>query len=132
MKNIKKYLIRFLPIILFCSISVKQSAQTTEFKTLFGEVVNDSIDISGIHVINANSGGKTITDQQGSFQIGVRKMDSVYFSSVQIKKQLIVITEQIYSSDSIKVYLEPLVNVLDNVTVRRTIYLVIFNLIWHL
>ena len=118
MKNIKKYLIRFLPIILFCSISVKQSAQTTEFKTLFGEVVNDSIDISGIHVINANSGGKTITDQQGSFQIGVRKMDSVYFSSVQIKKQLIVITEQIYSSDSIKVYLEPLVNVLDNVTVR--------------
>ena len=45
-------------------------------------------------------------------------MDSVYFSSIQIKKQLIVITDQIYSSDSIKVYLEPLVNVLDNVTVR--------------
>ena len=45
-------------------------------------------------------------------------MDSVYFSSIQIKKQLIVITDQIYSSDSIKVYLEPLVNILDNVTVR--------------
>ena len=118
MKNIKKYLIRFFLIILFCSISVKQSAQTTEFKTLFGEVVNDSIDVSGIHVINASSGGKTITDLSGSFQIGIRKMDSVYFSSVQIKKQLIVITDQIYSSDSIKVYLEPLVNILENVTVR--------------
>ena len=45
-------------------------------------------------------------------------MDSVYFSSIQIKKQLIVITDQIYSSDSIKIYLEPLVNILDNVTVR--------------
>jgi len=117
-KNIKKYLISFLPVIIFSLIPLNHSAQTAEFKTLFGEVVNDSIDISGIHVINANSGGKTITDQKGSFQIGVRKMDSVYFSSIQIKKQLIVITDQIYSSDSIKVYLEPLVNVLDNVTVR--------------
>ena len=117
MKNIKKYLISFLPIIVFSLIPLNHCAQTAEFKTLFGEVVNDSIDISGIHVINANSGGKTITDQKGSFQIGVRKMDSVYFSSVQIKKQLIIMTDQIYNSDSIKVYLEPLVNVLDDVGV---------------
>jgi len=117
-KNIKKYLIRYLPLIFFCLIAVEQHAQKSEFKTLFGEVANDSIDISGIHVINASSGGKTITDQKGTFKIGIRKTDSIYFSSVQIKKQLIVITEQIYSSDSIKVYLEPLVNILENVTVR--------------
>ena len=100
MKNIKKYLISFLPVIIFSLIPLNHSAQTAEFKTLFGEVVNDSIDISGIHVINANSGGKTITDQKGSFQIGVRKMDSVYFSSIQIKKQLIVITCLLYTSDA--------------------------------
>ena len=93
MKNIKKYLISFLPVIIFSLIPLNHSAQTAEFKTLYGEVVNDSIDISGIHVINANSGGKTITDQKGSFQIGVRKMDSVYFSSVQMMKNLLKVLQ---------------------------------------
>ena len=89
MKNIKKYLISFLPVIIFSLIPLNHSAQTSEFKTLFEEVVNDSIDISGIHVINANSGGKTITDQKGGFQIGVRKMDSVFFSSIKLKNSLL-------------------------------------------
>ena len=45
MKNIKKYLISFLPVIIFSLIPLNHSAQTAEFKTLFGEVVNDSIEV---------------------------------------------------------------------------------------
>ena len=91
--------------------------QEKEFKTLVGEVINDSIDVSGIHVINGSSGGKSITDKNGFFKVGVRKNDSIYFTSIQIKTQMIIIEETVFKSDSIRVYLEPIVNQLDSVTV---------------
>ena len=72
-------------------------SQEKNFKTIIGQVVNDTISIGGIHVINSNSGSKTIT--------------------VQIKPQLIIIEEDVFMSDSIRVYLEPLVNELESVTV---------------
>ena len=97
--------------------SVGLIGQEKEFKTLVGEVINDSIDVSGIHVINGSSGGKSITDKNGFFKVGVRKNDSIYFTSIQIKTQMIIIEETVFKSDSIRVYLEPIVNQLDSVTV---------------
>ena len=91
--------------------------QEKNFKTLVGEVINDTIDVSGIHVINGSSGGKTITDKDGYFKVGVRKNDSIFFTSVQIKTQMIIIEETVFKSDSIRVYLEPIVNQLESVTV---------------
>ena len=92
-------------------------SQENNYKTLIGEVINDTIDVSGIHVINGSSGGKSITDKKGFFKVGVRKNDSIYFTSVQIKTQMIIIEEPIFQSDSIRIYLEPLVNELESVTV---------------
>ena len=97
--------------------SVGLIGQEKEFKTLVGEVINDSIDVSGIHVINGSSGGKSITDKNGFFKVGVRKNDSIYFTSIQIKTQMIIIEETVFKSDSIRVYLEPIVNQLESVTV---------------
>ena len=97
--------------------SVGLIGQEKEFKTLVGEVINDSIDVSGIHVINGSSGGKSITDKNGFFKVGVRKNDSIYFTSVQIKTQMIIIEETVFKTDSIRVYLEPIVNELESVTV---------------
>ena len=53
--------------------------QENNFKTIVGEVINDTIDISGIHVINSTSGAKTITDNKGFFKVGVRENDSIFF-----------------------------------------------------
>lgn len=92
-------------------------SQEKNFKTIIGQVVNDTISIGGIHVINSNSGSKTITDNLGFFEVGVRLNDSIFFTSVQIKPQLIIIEEDVFMSDSIRVYLEPLVNELESVTV---------------
>ena len=78
-------------------------SQENNYKTLIGEVINDTIDVSGIHVINGSSGGKSITDKKGFFKVGVRKNDSVYFTSVQIKTQMIIIEEPIFQSDSIRI-----------------------------
>ena len=87
------------------------------FKTIVGEVLNDTINVSGIHVINSSSGGKTITDSDGFFKVGVRENDSIFFTSVQIKTQMIIIEKSVYEADSIRVYLEPIVNELEGVTV---------------
>lgn len=92
-------------------------SQERNFKTIVGEVLNDTINVSGIHVINSSSGGKTITDSDGFFKVGVRENDSIFFTSVQIKTQMIIIEKSVYEADSIRVYLEPIVNELESVTV---------------
>ena len=104
-------------ILLILLFSSSLLCQEKNFKTLVGEVINDTIDVSGIHVINGSSGGKTITDKDGYFKVGVRKNDSIFFTSVQIKTQMIIIEETVFKSDSIRVYLEPIVNQLESVTV---------------
>ena len=104
-------------ILFFVFISNFLFSQERNFKTIVGEVLNDTINISGIHVINSSSGGKTITDSDGFFKVGVRKNDSIFFTSVQIKTQMIIIEKSVYEADSIRVYLEPIVNELEGVTV---------------
>ena len=39
------------------------------YKTFKGEVVNDSLNIIGIHIINKTSGARSITNQNGLFEI---------------------------------------------------------------
>ena len=107
--------IRYILFFLFASSFLY--SQENNFKTIVGEVINDTIDISGIHVINSTSGAKTITDNKGFFKVGVRENDSIFFTSVQIKTQLIIIEKAVYQSDSIRVYLEPIINELESVTV---------------
>ena len=121
MLNKAKSLLRVLPkinyILLILLFTNSLFSQEKNYKTLVGEVINDTINVSGIHVINGSSGGKTITDKDGFFKVGVRKNDSIYFTSVQIKTQMIIIEEPIFKSDSIRIYLEPIVNELESVTV---------------
>ena len=104
-------------ILFFVFISNFLFSQERNFKTIVGEVLNDTINVSGIHVINSSSGGKTITDSDGFFKVGVRENDSIFFTSVQIKTQMIIIEKSVYEVDSIRVYLEPIVNELEGVTV---------------
>ena len=104
-------------ILFFVFISNFLFSQERNFKTIVGEVLNDTINVSGIHVINSSSGGKTITDSDGFFKVGVRENDSIFFTSVQIKTQMIIIEKSVYEADSIRVYLEPIVNELEGVTV---------------
>ena len=88
------------------------------FKTLKGEIVNDSVSVSGIHIINKTSGSKTITDINGVFEIGVKKQDTIIISSVQIKPRVIVMEEEIFDQVYLKVYVDQFINQLSNVVVR--------------
>ena len=71
-----------------------------------GKVVSDSLDISGIHVVNKNSGATTITNRKGEFSIGVQPTDTILFSAVHIKLQALVLDSLVLSQPKINVYIE--------------------------
>ena len=72
-------------ILFFVFISNFLFSQERNFKTIVGEVLNDTINISGIHVINSSSGGKTITDSDGFFKVGVREMIQFFLLLFKLK-----------------------------------------------
>ena len=83
-----------------------------------GKVISDSLDISGIHVVNKNSGATTITNQKGEFSIGVQPTDTIIFSAVHIKLQALVLDSLVVSQPEINVYIEHAVNELQEVVVK--------------
>jgi len=87
-------------------------------KDFSGNVVSDSLDISGIHVVNKNSGATTITNQKGEFLIGAQPTDTILFSAVHIKLQALVLDSLVLSQSEINVYIEHAVNELQEVVVK--------------
>lgn len=83
-----------------------------------GKVISDSLDISGIHVVNKNSGATTITNRKGEFSIGVQPTDTIIFSAVHIKIQALVLDSLVLFQPEINVYVEHAVNELKEVVVK--------------
>ena len=119
MINLKKYLkgVSFI-FWFFLGILSVFSQTKPNFKTLKGEIVNDSVSISGIHIINKTSGSKTITDINGVFEIGVKKQDTIIISSVQIIPRVIVMENEMLNQTYLKIYVDQFINELSNVVVR--------------
>jgi len=117
--NLKKYLkgVSFI-FWFFLGILSVFSQTKPNFKTLNGEIVNDSVSISGIHIINKTSGSKTITDINGVFEIGVKKQDTIIISSVQIIPRVIVMENEMLNQTYLKIYVDQFINELSNVVVR--------------
>lgn len=83
-----------------------------------GKVISDSLDVSGIHVVNKNSGATTITNRKGEFSIGIQPTDTIIFSAVHIKIQALVLDSLVLSQPEINVYVEHAVNELKEVVVK--------------
>ena len=94
------------------------SAYTQNIQDFSGKVVSDSLDISGIHVVNKNSGATTITNRKGEFSIGVQSTDTILFSAVHIKLQALVLDSLVMAQPEINVYIEHAVNELEEVIVK--------------
>jgi len=118
--NIERYLkgVKIIFSFLLLGTQIIFSQTNQYYKSFKGEVVSDSLNLSGIHIINKTSGAKSITNENGLFSIGVKKNDTIIISSIQIKPHVIVVNPKIFNQDLIKVYVEPFVNELDNVEVK--------------
>ncbi len=104
--------------ILFLTVNLI-SAQSNEGKTLKGKVVCESVDLSGIYIINLRNDAATETEKGGYFHMNVAVGDTLMFSAIQIKGKKIVLTQRDLDKDLLLAHLEPMVNPLDEVVVRQ-------------
>ena len=90
-----------------------------KYKLLTGYVFDSETPISNIHVINTSRGNAEVTDINGLFEISVSIGEKLVFSSIQYEKYELIITENIFSSKEITIYLKGFVNELDEVIVTN-------------
>ena len=109
--------IRF-PLICLLSILLSPSLVAQKYKLLKGKVSHPKLSVAGIHVVNVSRGSTEITDMMGYFEISVAQGERLLFTGIQFKDQELIITEDIFSSDEITVYLKTAINQLDEVVVK--------------
>ncbi|WP_235890206.1 carboxypeptidase-like regulatory domain-containing protein [Flavobacterium gawalongense] len=86
-------------------------------KTLYGQVVNDSIKLENGIVFNVNSKTGTVINQQGFFSILAKVKDTLVFSGLTFKSKKIVLTQKEISTPLLRVKLVAFVNLLPEVVV---------------
>ncbi|MFV5694727.1 hypothetical protein ACM55G_04720 [Flavobacterium sp. LB3P122] len=86
-------------------------------KTLYGQVVNDSIKLENGIVFNVNSRNGTVINQKGFFSILAKAKDTLVFSGLAFKSKKIVITEKEMSTPLLRVKLNAFVNLLPELLV---------------
>ena len=120
MTNSEKYLreAKLIFCFFFIGLQIVFSQTNEDYKSFNGEVISDSLNLSGIHIVNKSSGAKSITNQNGLFTIGVKKNDTIIISSIQIKSLMLIINPKVFDQDLVKVYVEPFINQLENVVVK--------------
>jgi len=111
----KKIKLSFLFFAILC-VNILIS-QTVEIK---GVVVAKS-DIEGIHVINKTSQIFTTTNEQGGFKIYAKLNDTIVFSSIKYKLEVVKISEEIIIKQTLSVNLIEHINELDEVVVGKVL-----------
>lgn len=103
-------------ILFFFGVSVSQSQETV---VLLGSVLNDTIDVSALTVVNISLRRGTITNQKGVFEIPIRLNDTLNISAVQYESRQLLVTETIFNRRKISLYLMPKINELEEVTISN-------------
>ncbi|WP_026915236.1 carboxypeptidase-like regulatory domain-containing protein [Christiangramia portivictoriae] len=74
-----------------------------EFKMIKGSILAGTQPLSGVHVINKNSGTGTTSDDSGNFKVLIRQGDILLFTSVQFEKIEVVVSEEHLRTGTIEV-----------------------------
>ncbi|MCX2719247.1 carboxypeptidase-like regulatory domain-containing protein [Lentiprolixibacter aurantiacus] len=107
--------IKQLSILLFLFCSSSLWSQDFFSGPITGKVVQGTSGIPDVHVMNFSSKNATITNALGNFSITASVGDSLVFSAIQLQRKTIVISAEIMESQSLVVYMEDRVNLLDEV-----------------
>ena len=76
-------------------------------------------EVEGIHVINKTANKFTITDQNGAFVIPAKLNDTITFSSIKYKNQVVIVNEKVIQSKIMLVSLEEIIYELDEVLIGK-------------
>ncbi len=85
---------------------------------LYGNIISFNKSVSDVHVFNLNNKHGSISNNFGNFEITASLNDTLFFSSIQFKRKIIIITENHIKSNKILIQLIPLVNILDEVFLK--------------
>ena len=99
-----------------CSIVVAQHSTKT---VVNGKVSNAVADLEGVYVINLKTEQLVQTDKNGGFTIPAVKGDSLVFSMFQYNRVKVVLTEENIMGQKVSVTMNPLMNYLDEVIIKR-------------
>lgn len=83
--------------------------------------ISATLEVDGIHVINKTASRFTTSNSKGEFTIPAKLNDTILFSGVSYQPKEIIVTKFIISSKQMPVYLEELVNALDEVVVGKVL-----------
>jgi hypothetical protein len=75
-------------------------------------------DVEGINVYNVSSQKGTVTNADGTFEIDLAENDRVQISALQYQSFTVIVTESIVTRKKMNVFLNPVINQLDEVVVR--------------
>lgn len=106
----------FFSVLALLSVIHAQS-QSVEIK---GNI-NAPLEVEGIHIINKTASRFTISDSNGVFVIPAKMNDTLLFSGISYQPKEIVITKLMMASKQLTVYLEEMVNALDEVIVGKVL-----------
>lgn len=104
---------------LFCLVAANVLAQQSVPTQLEGKVNANMLDLEGIYIINLKTEKAAITDADGYYSIQAAVGDTLLFSSVQFKSVTIVLTPEHFQKERLIVKMEPIMNQLKEVIVRR-------------
>lgn len=95
--------------------------QTDARKSLHGQVLNDSIQVSNGYVLNLNAKTRTFISADGYFDILAKAKDTLLISSLAFRSKKIILTNENFAIPLTIVKLETYTNQLKEVIVQRKI-----------
>ena len=105
-------------LILFLIFSSQILAQDSRVK-ISGLVLNDTLRIENVHVINKSTQMGTLTNAKGQFKINASVKDTLMFSNIQFENKIVIITQENLITKYILIKLDELTNELDEVIVKQ-------------
>ena len=120
-KMLKNYFLLFL----FIAVNVHSQDKSVRLK---GKVIHDNKGVQFITVHNTRSNKGELTHGNGIFNLTVELGDSIHFSSLEYIKRVIIISDYHIQNKILYVYIEPLVNELNEVFLDKKIRLDFTNL----
>ena len=87
-------------------------------RVMHGKILNDSLSIERVHVINKTTQKGTLTNKLGDFSIPVKVNDTLIFSAVQFENYMRIVSEADVRRMQVLIPLKPRVNLLDEVVIE--------------
>jgi hypothetical protein len=105
--------------VFFILMVTKALAQEPIPVKLNGKVITGLSNLEGIYVINLKTEKAAITDKEGRFSIPATVGDTIMFSAAQFKTVRVGLTPEYFQQDLLCVKMNPIVNQLKEVIVKR-------------